>query len=58
MELRVILKQIKNVRMHKRYLVLLRHSEGVTIEWNCGVELSNDTFYIAGINSEETLLEM
>lgn len=29
-----------------------------TIEWNCGAELSNDTFYIAGINNEETLLEM
>lgn len=29
-----------------------------TIEWECGAELSNDTFYISGINSEGLLLEM
>ncbi|MDU1442510.1 MAG: DUF2442 domain-containing protein [Clostridium cochlearium] len=29
-----------------------------TIEWNCGADLSNDTFYIRGIHFEESLLEM
>lgn len=29
-----------------------------TIEWNCGAELSNDTFYISGVCSEQHLLEM
>jgi hypothetical protein len=28
-----------------------------TIEWECGAELSNDTFYIAGVTSQE-ILEM
>ena len=29
-----------------------------TIEWKCGADLSNDTFYIKGISAEETLLQM
>lgn len=29
-----------------------------TIEWECGAELSNDTFYISGVNNQESLLEM
>jgi hypothetical protein len=29
-----------------------------TIEWECGAELSNDTFYISGEESENSLLQM
>lgn len=29
-----------------------------TIEWQCGADLSNDTFYINGTNVETDLLEM
>lgn len=29
-----------------------------TIEWDCGSELSNDTFYINSINAESQLIEM
>lgn len=29
-----------------------------TIEWSCGAELSNDTFYIVGVVREDSLLEM
>ena len=29
-----------------------------TIEWNCGADLSNDTFYINGTNLETDVLEM
>ena len=29
-----------------------------TIEWECGAELSNDTFYIAGEESKNSLLQM
>ena len=29
-----------------------------TIEWECGADLSNDTFYLAGVSSDNSLLEM
>ncbi|MBP2033574.1 hypothetical protein J2Z42_002277 [Clostridium algifaecis] len=29
-----------------------------TIEWKCGADLSNDTFYIKGVSFQESLLEM
>jgi hypothetical protein len=29
-----------------------------TIEWDCGADLSSDTFYIKGVSAEGYLLEM
>lgn len=29
-----------------------------TIEWECGADLSSDTFYIKGVNTEGSILEM
>ena len=48
-----IFKALEEKEEFKRFSIV----DG-TIEWKCGAELSNDTFYIAGENSEYSLLQM
>lgn len=48
-----VFKPLCNEEQFKKFSII----DG-TIQWNCGAELSNDTFYIAGVDSEESLLEM